>query len=496
MRLRLDKLVLSAGLALAMVATTIPVGAASSASSAQTTTVWAKDGTIVSNANEAFVAAIKALDTTTGSILTEDGMTKTVEATSGGAISDVTSLTDSAAASYSDDLITKITNDGYTKSGVVLDLSSNKEITDLTQTTTYTYSKTYTTVSTDTDESTAEASAIKAYGKTVLEALIDAAGSAGTTTTTPSYGTKTVVVTQPSVATATKVGTDTLTPETTKYTVSAEATVTTTYAINDVSYFGYTLSLLLTGGFDADATNLEYIVYKVDADGNITSVTPTVTDNGLVVETTDLSAKYYTAYKTVSTSDALIASAEDDATYTGAIRQITKSDLGTTAAEKLAEAIEANSAKLVAYLNVTAINTSTNKSVDETANELTFKIAVPVDVDTTGVVFKVLRYHGSSVDVLDTTVSDGYIYFTSNKFSEYALVTVAADTTTTEEATDAASDAATDSATEATTAGSSTTSTTTSTKTADNSMMPLFMTTLLLALCAGSLAIYKEKKTN
>ncbi len=42
----------------------------------------------------------------------------------------------------------------------------------------------------------------------------------------------------------------------------------------------------------------------------------------------------------------------------------------------------------------------------------------------------------------------------------------------------------------------STTSTTSSTKTADNSIMPLFMTTLLLVLCAVSLAIYKEKKTN
>ena len=49
-----------------------------------------------------------------------------------------------------------------------------------------------------------------------------------------------------------------------------------------------------------------------------------------------------------------------------------------------------------------------------------------------------------------------------------------------------------DVATEAITASTSTTS---STKTAYNSMMSLFMTTLLLVLCAVSLAIYKEKKT-
>ncbi len=494
MRLRLDKLVLSAGLALAMVATTIPVGAASTASSAQTTTVWAKDGTIVSNDNEAFEAAIAALDKTTGSSSAADGLTTTVGPTSGGAISAVTTLTDSTTATYSDKLIAKITNDGYTKSEKELDLSSGKEISDLTQETTYAYSSTYTSLSSQTEES----AAITAAKAAATAALEEAAGKVGSTKTETSYGTKTVEVevAESGDVSATKVGEDAYNAGTTTYTITGTYKKTTTYAIDDVSYFGYTLSLLLTGGFDADATNREYIVYKVDADGNITTLTPTVADNGLVVETTDLNAKYYTAYKTVSKSDALIFD-ETDTEDVAIINQAAKpTDEGKTG---IAECIESNSFTPVSYFT---INLVSGKTYSDTP--ITFKIAVPVDVDS-NVTYKVLRFHEGNVDILDTTVTDGYIYFTTDKFSDYALVTVAADTTTNDETEEASNPTdgttvadATDATAAAATEAAQGTGTTSGTgvQAGDNSMMPLFMTTLLLALCAGSLAIYKEKKTN
>jgi len=485
--MRLRKLILSTGLAVAMVATTIPVGAASSASSAQKSTVWAKDGTIVSETDDKFKDAIAALDTTKDSTTTEDGMTKTVGATSGGTINGVTSLKDSTTASYSDNLITKITNDGYTKSGSVLDLSSNKEIEDLTQTTTYAYSSKYTSLKSQTEDQ-AKAAA-NAAAKAALE---EAAGKVGSTPTETSYGTKTVKVEESVAVSAKQDGSDDYSAGTTAYTITGTYTKTTTYAIDDVSYFGYTLSLLLTGGFDADATNREYIVYKVDADGNITSVTPTVTDNGLVVETTDLSAKYYTAYKTVSKSDDLIF----DETDTEDVAKITQVAEPTKEGKtEIAKSIESNSFTPVSYFTITL---RSGKTYSDTP--ITFKIAVPVDVDS-NVTYKVLRFHEGTVDVLDTTVTDGFIYFTTDKFSDYALVTVAADAETPADPETPAADPETPAAdpTQAATtteAANGTSSTSASgVKSGDNSMMPIVVVSLLLALCAGSVAVYKEKKT-
>ncbi len=534
MRLRLDKLVLSAGLALAMVATTIPVMPVKAAA----TTPGYYVGTTSSDA--ASIGA-KVLETA-GKVTRGTNIKITAGAQGTPAATAATALTGDAGD--------KVTLYRINNSCSSVELNDDSAPSKIVVTQPFTYSTNaesgiVVTISGDTNgtaaaEATETAAAVEEVAAVTTErdAAVDAVIAElnglgiGTytkgTVTGPVAGTGsytvTVKYTAPTAATSKDYGTvaysggsDVSLTVSAVNTTTGEATITfdnititNTYTITNLAALD--ASFKIVKSLDADTSETgsrQYTLLKVTADGEIEEVKTVLgasEASELVADVTDLTCVYYIATKTVSTSDILIASAEDDATYTGAIEQIASTDLGATAAEKLAEAIEANSAKLVAYLNVTAKNTSTNEPVDETANELTFKIAVPADVDTTGVVFKVLRYHGSSVDVLDTTVSDGYIYFTSNKFSTYALVTVAADTTTTdttEEATDSTTDSATDSTTDATTdstsattADSSTTSTTASKNTGDNSMMPLFMTTLLLALCAGSLAIYKEKKTN
>ena len=168
------------------------------------------------------------------------------------------------------------------------------------------------------------------------------------------------------------------------------------------------------------------------------------------------------------------------------------------------EYISSNGYTKVSYLNITVTDENSNEAVEESTTDFTFTIKVPTDIGTDGITYTVLRMHNGVVEALETTVADGVITFTSNKFSDFALVYTTSAATTedpTEEATDSTDGTTVADATDATeaadsTADSSTTSTTASKKTGDNSMMPLFMTTLLLALCAGSLAIYKEKKTN
>ena len=516
MRIRLDKLFLSAGLALAVIATTIPVGAA-------TNNFY--------QGSQGYSADYIARDVQTkAGTVTNNGANVTITANALG----TAELGNKITLNDTDTAKAKLTlynsDNGFTESTQYEVPSS---IT-TTQGFTYALSKSVTVTGdtngtpavTEEEVTTPAVAAIKtARDAAVTEAIAelnalgigkfekDTSETSATTTPTPGTGSYIVGVkyTAPEKTASTDYGSvgyalssDTTIPlsvssvdNDSKATITATFTINYNHTITDLSAVNATYKI--NEVVPENSAGKQYTLLKVSTDGTIEEVKTVFgasEASNATADVTDLSSAYYLVTKTVSTSDKLTVSAEDDETYTGVISQI--GTVTGTAAEKLAEAIEANAAKLVAYLDVAAFKTDDQDEtkLDETPYELTFKIAVPADVDTTGLVFKVLRYHGSSVDVLDTTVKDGYIYFTSDKFSSYALVTVAAADTT-EEETNNETESATEAGTETTTAGgTSTTSKTSSSGTADNSMMPLFMTTLLLALCAGSLAIYKEKKTN
>ncbi len=498
MRLRLDKLVLSAGLALAMVATTIPVMPVKAA----TATAGIYSGSTEVTLGADFAATVTGVKTT-GTSNVNDTIVKTEN------VGTVTAGTLNATPSANSEA-TGVTN-YLTKNGLTaVEASTITPFTAgviVTQQTTYAMSGySYTSVETDENETTAKASAVTA-AKTVMEGV---AGEAKVGTATPEdYGTKqvTVAASEALAATADSENPETYTAKTSKYTVAGTYTVTTTYTITDLTSFGYTAKYTVPGVAAANSGKNIYKVLKLTDATNggidITEVTSTSADETVTFEVTDdLTAKYMVAYSVESTSDALITGKTDVDGYTIKIAPSDGTD-DATAKYLIDEYISSNGYTKVSYLNIT-VKDSNNEAVEESTTDFTFTIDVPTDIGTDGITYTVLRMHNGVVEPLTTTVADGVITFTSNKFSDFALVygksttdTIeeATDTTTDSTTTDSATDATTDS-TSATTADSSTTSTTASEKTGDNSMMPLFMTTLLLALCAGSLAIYKEKKTN
>ncbi len=82
----------------------------------------------------------------------------------------------------------------------------------------------------------------------------------------------------------------------------------------------------------------------------------------------------------------------------------------------LANAVEDNEFKPIAFLNI-----EVDGGIPEVDNAIKFRVAVPSDIGE-NVTYKVLRYHDGKVDVLDTTIENGFIVFESDKFSDYQLV--------------------------------------------------------------------------
>ncbi|SEF83065.1 hypothetical protein [Lachnospira multipara] len=517
MRIRLDKLFLSAGLALAVIATTIPVIPTKAA-----TTV---DNYYVGTTEYSADYITRDLQTKEGDKST-DGSNITITA---GALG--VGVSSNSPVELGETANAKVTLYKSDNSFTGMDqITSIPSAITVSQPFTYALADVTVTVSADTngtaavednieteaDESVAAVAAVKTERDAAVDAIIAELNALGIGTfskgevTGPVAGigsyTVDVSYATPTKATSTDYGSSTysgvatltlnvsaVNTETKKATIDLEGdtfVATRNYTITNLSAVGATYKI--DEVIPAETAGKQYTLLKVSADGTIEEVKTVFgasEASNATADVTDLSCAYYLATKTVSTSDKLIFD-DIDEDVVELVQVPEPTDEGKT---EIAKCIESNSFTPVSYFTIDLVS---GKTYSDTP--ITFKIAVPVDVDS-NVTYKVLRFHEGNVDILDTTVTDGYIYFTTDKFSDYALVTVAAADTTEEETnneTEAGTESATEAGTGTTTAGSSTTSTTTSTKTADNSMMPLFMTTLLLALCAGSLAIYKEKKTN
>ncbi len=516
MRLRLDKLVLSAGLALAMVATTIPVGAS------VTTTTTTTNGTSVTT-----VVGAAGYATSDGTAITADGLKGLMAAISGVSTADTTGVaTGVSGVTKKDALATGLDNptDSLVTDGVATTAYINAVDSE------YTFG-TGSTVASDTGAfEQVTTYTVSGYEYTSTEALAttDAAASAALTAIKTalkiengenSYSTYTVQVTDGTKSATTDAAmVEEKYPAKSVFTVSGTFTVTKTYTITALPE-GYRYDIVL----DKEATsNYEYKVAYNEGTTNKEYTNITDCDDGIVVSLTKLSGTYYLGKKQVSASGNLLFAptegndADTDVVVTSGeyTATITKNAAANGADYTLAEDAP-ESATVAGYFKIALTKGGTDVTKGPS---ITFKIAVPTDVTASEgkqIKWQVVRVHdyddgnGDTVELLSATEENGYIVFSSEYFSNFALIytEVAADTTTTEETTDSATDSTTDSATDsttdattdstsATTADSSTTSTTASEKTGDNSMMPLFMTTLLLALCAGSLAIYKEKKTN
>ncbi|SEF83085.1 hypothetical protein [Lachnospira multipara] len=502
MRLRLDKLVLSAGLALAIVATTIPVGASINTSTSTTTTTATEgltfDNTVIGFTENDFT---KPAD--------EAAFAKAVTGkvtTAAAAVNNLTTVTKKTDVEAEQNGNTAAPLGDSLKNVIGETAAAAKKAHTYTVTVTSTYSFTnypYALTAAAEDETAAKTAAENAARSLIEESKV----TAGTSFSCGTYGV--AIENQASF----KATTESETPlaKDAPYVVNGDVKVTETYTVNSLPS-GYTYDLVLG---TAPVSTLKYTVYRQGTNTTdyekITDVTPVTT--GQYVSTTDLTSTYFLVTETVSAKGALLFAptegkdADTDVVVTSGdyTATITKNDAANGADYTLAEDAP-ESATVAGYFNITL-----KKGTEAATNgpSITFKIAVPVDVTASEgkqIKWQVVRVHdygdgnGDTVELLSATEENGYIVFSSEYFSDYALIytEVAADTTEEETNNETETESATEAGTETTTttAGSSTTSTTTSTKTADNSMMPLFMTTLLLALCAGSLAIYKEKKTN
>ncbi|WP_027431551.1 hypothetical protein [Lachnospira multipara] len=503
MRIRLDKLFLSAGLALAVIATTIPVGAGVNTTTANGVTTVdgvvgyaTSDGLpLTTESTKSLLAAISgvstadtsAVETGVGGVKKQDalpsGLTVNKELFTGN--QDVTAYIEEVDADYE-----------FVKGYKV---ESDEDA--FTQTTTYTVSG-YEYTSTTAGSAVAAATAAKTA---IINALKIENGS-------NSYSTYTVSVSENALTahTASQPTEDSY-AEGTKFTVDGSFTVTKTYTITSLPE-GYRYDIVLDKG---EGSNFEYKVAYNEGTKNGEYTNITDLDEEIVVSLTKLSGTYYLGKKTVSASgNLLFAPTEGDDSadanvvsgdYTARITNGSDEEIDLTEVADLPEDVKSAGKFKITVTKEGVVGAVAN------GPEITFKIAIPKDVQPTSADKKinwiVVRGHdyddGNDVvyEIIPSTVEGDYIVFSSDKFSTYALLytEVAADTTEeeTNNETNNETESATEAGTETTTAGgTSTTSKTSSSGTADNSMMPLFMTTLLLALCVGSLAIYKEKKTN
>ncbi len=527
MRLRLDKLVLSAGLALAMVATTIP--AIAGTEEALDKTGWSLNGTTVT---------IEDNDATFGSAFEVSS-----QISAGDWVGTKKKVTASAPiiGSSNDVLAGQLLN-AYTD--ISRELNS-KHLTpvlggtvapkDVTVNATYEFKlkedASYNAAYNAEKNGSAEAL------KTTLESDKDAEQTAAMTNTAlktllgSGYTNATVNVTDVSaVATigsdysaGNSASTDVDAKNTTaSYSITTTVTATITTTQSELPS-GYTYDVVTTMN-----SNTAYVLYSFDPDTEkFEEVTLTKVNNNKAVKysITDLTKVYLLTYKAESTSDVLLFGDGDDdsadknvqtglaitgATQTLALNNRDASTIGTDVKTKFEASL--NGYTHVAYFEATVGGGLVTELTD--GAKAVIRIAKPQDIidanEGKTITWQVNSVHEDEIINWPVTEDGNYLVVEADKFSifELSYTTSAVETnntsnetteedsnptdgTTVDDATNAAATEAADS-----TADSSTTSTTASKKTGDNSMMPLFMTTLLLALCAGSLAIYKEKKTN
>lgn len=503
MRLRLDKLVLSAGLALAMVATTIPVGAAYSGNVVKGTTA-------VTEANIRTAVGVEA----TGSTTNSDKLTTTIaDATVDGA-----ELSGTHTFSAHSDITKYLNQEGLT---LVDDTVNKYSAITVEQSTTYGYVDEYTLTSGDIESEAVKTTTKNARKTAALKVVNDAAGSNATATVT---GGKKVTVVE---AAATVVQAD---PEaiavgnklTTTISDANVATKTVTWTITDLGALGYSIA----GSYDVtaldeDSTAYDYVVVKLvgSAEDGYTGsevvseysskdheVTFDITEIGEDVE-------YILTKKTKSVAGALLfddgeADSEDaisknavaiaGSTLTYSIRNLADDSEAATSAKEVLDSV-LDGYTHAAYFDVT-LSEGNNLPTGVTA---TVRIKKPQDIIDANagktITWKVTSKHGNQPRTWTVTEDGDYLVIAVNEFSTFELsyTTSAAETPAEDPTTEAPANEDTQApATTPEAAKDTTTKSDTGVKSGDNSMMPLFMTTLLLALCAGSLAIYKEKKTN
>lgn len=475
MRLRLDKLVLSAGLALAMVVTTIPVGAAITKTG---DTVEVQAGYMDASGN------VKLL-----SDLTVPGDNVTVAT---GLISKTETKYEAGDATQVDASYVKTKDSAYTYGTTVSTSAPVNKVETVTYTLTD-YVVDYAVVSAEVDNPTLSQENIAKVIKAIAGESNEASGIVVTGITGASYTPYT-----PENAT-----------EASKTKVTGTITKVTTTEVSELPS-GY--QQVITFG-EVEGAN-DYIVYEYDKATYEKIVPEVATDGTPYIVTTNTNKSYILGSRTVSAEGALLfkttttdanTTSVSGAGYKATVNAVTNA-IGSGVLDVSKVKDLPTDAKVAGYFTITVASAS-GPVVDTGDTALTFSIAKPKDV-TAGSWYVATLHTDSegneSYLLLPATLSsDGnYIEFTTSKFSTFALVYSATAADTAEDPTQEEQQQEEQQQESATTpegsngSGSSSSSSGSSAKTADNSMMPLFMTTLLLALCAGSLAIYKEKKTN
>ncbi len=514
MRLRLDKLVLSAGLALAMVATTIPVGAAVGTTEATSSVVTGSEGLATNDgkavSNDDFAAAITGVSKATEnqSITDVSGL---LESKGKGEV--VSNITVGRTVLATTDI--KNLDTSYTFADKGNSVSGNYVITQETVYETKGYKYTLVSDEVTENQTDAEKNDVNVSADDIIASIVEYLGIKETTAPEKlDYGTKTVVVVNDTasglqdyteIKVTTKVGDEVSIPD------GRKVIVRTTYNVTTLPS-GYRYDILL-GNVDTDKKDFVVAVANLE-DGSEKLVTDyTETKQGIIVSTTTLGDKvFYLGTKDKSISGALLFAPTTGNDSTSAT--VTSGDdivatiAGGTSTANTADYTKATnapeSATVVGYFTINVKKAGATVT-DLGGATLEFKIAVPTDVTPSEgkkINWMVVRTHNGEVDILPATEVDGYIVFSTGYFSDYALIytEVAADTAedpTQEEQQQEEQQQESATTPEGSNGSDSPSSAKgSSAKTADNSMMSLFMTTLLLALCAGSLAIYKEKKTN
>lgn len=511
MRLRLDKLVLSAGLALAMVVTTIPAIAGTPTASTKESAGLSLNGKTVAindtnglttTEGKAFAKAQKGVE--------EDGAAQTFTGYEG----KITSITVTENAESTNAVGDYVKNAAKSDGMTLVDPTTGSTTTNGVKLPTYTITVTskYTKVlegldlSGAVDESQNDTAIIETEleandtVKQALEAANNAIKGEGIT----------IQTVEPSVG-----KTSYTEDEAKKVDVTITTTTETVYTI-DTLVGGYTYDYLANND-----EKYEYKVYKQLAkDNTCENQEYTVVNDGasLKISVTDLTSTYVLGRKEVSSSGNLFFGDDEDGEdateqaikVTDTVSLTVVSTIADDVLPKDKAAFKAVADEIGATV-AGYFNANLSNGEPYTDSEVTIKIVKPRDIEALAgegktIKYTVIRSHeGMPVEALETNSDGEYITFSSKYFSTYALAYEIVDAVETpaedptEDPTTAAPAQEDPTQAPATTpepANGPADKSATGVKGGDNSMMPLFMTTLLLALCAGSLAIYKEKKTN
>ncbi|SEF83120.1 hypothetical protein [Lachnospira multipara] len=521
MRLRLDKLVLSAGLALAIVATSIP--AIAGTAEATDTTGWSLNGTTVTigENDETFGSAFEVSSQISAGDWVGTKKKVTASAPTIGNSNDV--LNGQLQNEYTD--ISRELNSKH----LTAVADGTKAPGKVTVKATYEFKLTENASHYDAaydEEKNGTAEALKATLESAKDAEQTAAMTDEALKTLLGSGYTNAIVDVTDVSAVATIGSDYSVGNAASDNVAAKNTTASYSITTTVTATITTTQSELPSGYTYDVvttmdSNTAYVLYSFDPDTEkFEEVTLTKVNNNKAVKysITDLTKVYLLTSKAESTSDVLLFGDGDDdtadknvqsglaitgVTQTLVLNNRNASTIGTDVKTKFEASL--NGYTHVAYFEATVGGGLVTELTD--GAKAVIRIAKPQDIidanEGKTITWQVNSVHEDEIINWPVTEDGNYLVVEADKFSifELSYTTSAAATPAETPAEDPTSEAPanendTQAAAPTTEAaqGSGTTSAT-GVKAGDNSMMPLFMTTLLLALCAGSLAIYKEKKT-